>query len=279
MPYQEPNHRRIPYDINGTVIGRSTSNSYENGITSWLSENALAELNDEDTESYGYNSDYHTLWFFFPERMEIEAGVFAGSNPSYYSTPKLYEVQGSNDTTNGMDGTWETAVFPSGNPFVPRPTSYVWRTDIKPISFSTSYKVIRMRFFTDRYYLQFIHLYGRKASGETPDDILICNTDNSEKTALLDWGDRPEGTTMIESFKLKNASGTKIAENVNLQLNHSDFGLSLSENGPWTATLDIASIAPDNISATIYIRNLLGAPPLILGPKAGRCIITVGSWT
>jgi len=279
MPYQTINHRRIPYDINGTVIGRSASNSYENGISTWLEGNALAELNDEDTVSYGYSSDYHTLWFFFPERMEVEAGVLAGYNPSYYDIPRLYEIQGSNDTTNGMDGMWETAAFPSGSPFAPRPTAYIWRTEIKPISFSTSYKVIRMRFYVAANYLQFIHLYGRKASGETTDDILFCNADGTEKTELLDWGDRPEGTTQINSFKLKNASITKMANNINLQLNHSDFGLSFSENGPWTATIDIASIAPNNLSTAIYVRNLLGAPPLILGPKAGRCIVTVGSWS
>lgn len=288
MPYQELNHRRIPYDIDGTVVGYNIGQDYAKGITDWLSESQLSAINDEGTStlwksnegSYG-GSVQRCMWFFFPEAREIEASNWLGS---WVRSLLRFEMQGSNDTTNGMDGTWETAVFPSGTPMGSHTVPSWWRIYVKPVSFSTTYKTIRIKFelyssYDGDSYFRKAHFYGRKAYGQTPDDILICNADGNEKTALLDWGDRPEGTTMIKSFKLKNVSSNRIASGVNIQLNHGDFGLSFSEDGPWTATLDIASIAPDNLSATIYIRNLLGAPPLILGPKAGRCIITVGSWT
>jgi len=288
MPYQELNHRRMPYDIDGTIVGYNIGQDYAQGITTWLTESQLSAINDEGTStlwksnegSYG-GSVQRCMWFFFPEAREFEATNWLGS---WIRSLLRFEVQGSNDTTNGMDGTWETAVFPSGTPMGSHAVPSWWRIYVKPISFSTSYKIIRVKFelyssYDGDSYFRKAHFYGRKAAGGTPDDILFCNTDETEKTALLDWGDRPEGTTQINSFKLKNASTSKMANSVNLQLNHSDFGLSFSENGPWTATLDIASIAPDNLSAAIYVRNLLAAPPLILGPKAGRCNVTVGSWT
>jgi hypothetical protein len=277
MGYSEILHRRIPYDINGTVVGHRASNTYANGLSSWLTSSQTGELNDEDTTTM-LSGDYSALWFFFPERMEIEAGMYAVEYAGYGTSPDLYELQGSNDTTNGMDGTWETAVFPSGKPFVSNPGIYYWREVIKPISFSTTYKVIRFRAGHGYGGVRFVHLYGRKAAGETPTDILFCDTAGNEKTALKDWGDRPEGTTVIDTFKLKNSSLIKVASNVNLQLNHADLSLSFYEEGPWTATLDITSIAPGSLSSTIYVRHTLGEPLLILGPRAGRCIVTVGSW-
>lgn len=277
MGYPEILHRRIPYDINGTAVGYRASSTYSNGLSNWLSSSQLGELNDEDSITL-FGGDYSVIWFFFPERMEIEAGLYVVEYAGYGNSPDLYELQGSNDTTNGMDGTWETAVFPSGKPFAYNPGMYYWREGIKPISFSTTYKVIRFRASHGYGGVRYVHLYGRKAAMETPDDILFCDPAGNEKTALKDWGDRPEGTTVIDSFKLKNSSTTKIASNVNLQLNHGDLSLSFSEEGPWTATLDITSIAPGSLSSTLYVRHTLGGPPLILGPRAGRCIVTVGSW-
>ncbi len=99
-----------------------------------------------------------------------------------------------------------------------------------------------------------------------------------ELTSLIDFGDQPEGTTEIQSFKIKNTSSSKIANNVNIQLNHGDFTITFSQDGPWQSLLDISSIGPGSLSSTIYVRNLLGPPLLTLGPKAARAIVTVGSW-
>lgn len=276
MAYPEILSRRIPYDINGTAVG--LGRKIENGITEWLTPTQLGNLNSAgNTASIATTNDYKSvsLWFFLPERMEIEK-IFAQVNriesEIYFGT-----LRASNDTTNGMDGTWETAQFPSGLPSTV-PGIYAWRTALKPVSLSTTYRVICAQVFIYVGALIGLNLYGRKAAGERPDDILFVNLDGTEKTALKDWGDRPEGTTVIDSFKLKNASLTKIANGVNLQLNHGDMSLSFSEEGPWTPALDITSIAPNSLSSTIYVRHLLGPPLLILGPRAGRTIVTVGSW-
>lgn len=283
MPYAAITSRRIPFDIDGTIIGTHlNSTNYDNGITSYLNATEISNINNESLSDGLANTFNRLLWFFFPEKVEIEhmyvavvpySGLGANIN--------IFAIQGSNDTTNGVDGTWETATAPNGSPFSNNPTTFSWRNGLVPISFSSPMKVIRIGCGAPSgVFIKYVHIYGRKASGETPDDILFCNASTgNELTALKDWGDRPEGTTVVDSFKLKNASTTKIANNVNLQLNHADFGMSFSENGPWTATLDITSIAANSLSATVYVRNLLGPPLLALGPKAARVIATVGSFT
>lgn len=291
MAYTEINSRRMPYDVDGTAVGYNTTMNYLTPPTGWFSSSDLGIMNDDKNDTTwvtlgAWNYHQRVYFFFFPERREIEAiSAFCRYVPQAYGS--IDEVQGSNDTTDGINGTWETATFPSGGPCLASQddSAIAWRNNIYPVSFSTSYKVLRMKVNMyspsngDSLYFKYLHLYGRKAAGENPDDILFCDVGGDEKLALMDWSDRPEGTTKIDSFKLKNSSTTKIANNINLQLNHADFALSWSADGPWTATLDITSIAANSYSAIVYVRNLLGEPPLVLGPRAARCIVTVGSWT
>ena len=281
--YSEIVSHRMPYDIDGTAV------AYEKGysccLTNWLTEDQLVGLNTtegtNDILSLG-DTTYITTWFFFPEMREIEAMMVSGAASD--ATFQLYRLEGSNDTTNGQDGTWEVASFPSGVPAVNNPDANSWRTAIKAVSFSEPKKTVRVVVQTNSYYfrpprIKRIHFYGRKAARQTVDDVTFCDINGNELTALTDWADRPEGTTLIKSLKVLNSSPNKIANNVNLQLNHKDFALSFSETGPWTTVLDIASIGPGSLSSAIYVRNALEPPLLILGPDAGRLIATVGSWT
>lgn len=216
-------------------------------------------------------------WFFFPNLTEVTHMGFLFEAPLY--PPINVEIQGSADTTNGIDGVWENGTFS----LIHTSDLDGWRKHIMPLSFSKPIKVLRIRFNTVasgfESYLDAMHIYGFKAVNETPDDILFCNTDGEPLLELTDWGDRPEGTTQFKQVKIKNASPNKIANNINLQLNHSDFLMSWNPDGPWTSVLDIQSLGPGALSATIYLKNQLAPPLLILGPKAARIIAGVGSWT
>ena len=68
--------------------------------------------------------------------------MFCGGGPD---NPKgaltLNDIQGSNDTSNGKDGTWETAVLPSGSPGLNDINAYSWREHIKAVSFSEPKKL------------------------------------------------------------------------------------------------------------------------------------------
>ena len=54
----------------------------------------------------------------------------------------------------------------------------------------------------------------RRSRGQTPDDIIYINHDDTpgvEYAAPEDFGDQPLGTTVVRQFRLKNASATKTA--------------------------------------------------------------------
>ncbi len=290
MVYSTITSKRIPYDIDGTTVGYYYSTQapgsdslFINGPQHMLTAEQKTILNQNDT-GYTITSGYYRktwcVWFFFPEKREIEmiAALVSGELPYVFSS-----IQGSNDTTNGADGTWETATFPNGVPVISNNYNSWWRLSQKAVSLSTSYQSIRMRLSTEGSSscvpeLRKIHLYGTKAAGETPDDLVFCETDGTEITAVNDFQDRPEASTAYDSFKIKNVSPDKTATTVNVNVTHTDFLLSLSETGPWTANVDIASIAPAALTDTIYIKNELGQPPLTLGPKAARVVTTIGSW-
>jgi len=291
MSYPVISSRRMPYDIDGTVVGKRTTGYNSdaintmlgNGVASWLSSGEVVNLNKEDRSAlFAAYSKILCFWFFFPEEREItHIGLLFSLNT--YKGLESMVVQGAADSTNGMDGTWETAVLTT--PTYSQDADY-WRDNVVPVSFSGTVSVLRIGFKSSSsafalapdFDIHAVHLYGRKAAGETPDDILFCNTDGTEFSALKDFGDRPEGTTEFASFKLKNASPDKMANTINVQINHTDFLLSFSESGPWSTSLDIASIGSNAMSAVIYVKNELGPPLLTLGPKAARIIATVSSW-
>ena len=288
MVYTVIGSRRMPYDIDGTEVAyRTGSSNYSDGIATWLTSTKKTALNSENlAEVYQAEASSFTtrsmMWVFFPELREVELMGMVIQN-RYGSTAFTIEVQGSTDTTDGINGTWETAAQPDGLLVMPYAVTN-WRVFAKTISFSSPKKVLRIKIICSdlEHSVRALHMFGRKAAGETPDDIAILDDSlegDPEFTALKEWGDRPEGTTVISSIRLRNESTTKIANGINVQFNHSDFALSWSQNGPWAATLDLASLGPGSISAPIYIKNELAPPLLILGPRAGRLIVGVTSWT
>lgn len=267
----------MPYDIDGTEILHCWSDG--TGQV-WASKAEKTRLNHAT-----YQSTYVWQWggtgvqnkyvmFFFPERREITHCHYYVSGPLTFSS-----LEGSNDTKNGVDGTWEPAIM-SGS--VGTSVFEGFRT-IREVSFSAPMGVIRFLFIGENSHtaqqLLTIHLFGAKAATETPDDILIMENSTDEFVALKDWGDRPEGTVVTDSFRLKNASLAKIANSINIQINDPYFLISWDPAGPWTTFLDIASLAPGSVSSPIYIKNELAPPLLVLGPKAARVIVGVDSWT
>lgn len=278
MPYPAISSRRMPYDIDGTEVAYG---SITRGIVDWFTPTEKAELNNEDYNSVTKGSQNNRIFVFFPEKREIEAIYVISSSRSSGTSEQMNGIWGSVDSTNGLDGAWEAGVMSGGYPV--HENDFSWRSGIKTVSFSGPIKVLQIGLPVDSVYntrYKIMHLYGRKAAGETPDDIQFCNTSTgAEKTALMDWGDQPEGTTEIDSFKVKNASASKIANDINLQLNHADFLLSWSADGPWTSVLDIATLGVGALSNTVYVRNKLEPPLLLLGPYAARVIASVDSWT
>ncbi len=285
MPYTALPDMRIPYDNDGTVVGQGAT-GLVNGIQAWASNATLLEWQDEDWTAAGYSADYTYLvtWWFFPEQREITAAYLihytasgeTGVGPTWY---------GSNDTTNGLDGTWETASLPNGYPAFA--TAYTWRETIKPISFTGGKRVFRVLGRQSnagtpaRTQVATAHLYGEKVAGQTPDDVIYIDHDTTpgvEYAAPEDFGDQPLGTTVVRQFRLKNTSATKTANAINVQCNDSDFAIS-TDGTTWVVTVNIASLGPGAQSATMYVRCTTPAPGNLLGPRFARIVTTVSSYT
>lgn len=280
MPYTALPDRRMPYDNDGTVVGRG---DLANGITAWFSGANLITLNDSVIyESIYTPGTYNplTVWAFFPETREVTAwhgGIWNGDDGAYTTQT----IRGSTDTTNGLDGTWEVATL-SGGSATDRSNLYAWRSSIKPISFTGGKKAVRCESTSGNVkQIGCLHLYGEKLAGQTPDDIIYIDHDTTpgvEFAAPEDFGDQPLGTSVVRQFRVKNTSATKTANTINIQCNDSDF--TISENGTtWVVTINIASLGPGAQSATMYVRCTTPAPGALLGPRFGRIVTTVASYT
>lgn len=302
MPYTAIPDHRIAYDIDGTVVayGFPTDDDtpamgWARGIQGYISGTPLLELNDQDFTTTGVSGLTATgsnsrpmckpVWMFFPEKREVTAYVMGyimqGGTPQGDSS-----LQGSNDTTNGMDGTWETASFPSGLAEVSSIYADGWRSTIKPISFVGGKTVLRWGFRQANgsgggINITTLHLFGEKYAGETPHDLIFIDHDTTpgvEYASVEDFGDRPLGTSVVRQFRMKNVSASRTATNVNLQCNDTDFAIS-TDGVTWVVTINIASLAPGAESATMYVRCTTPAPGNTLGPRANRivCLAEDGS--
>jgi hypothetical protein len=287
MPYPALPDHRMPYHRDGTRIGYRISGveGFTEGFSTWMTQSQLQQFNDASLGTVVNGGGPIKQYVFFPEQREV-TGCYAAAIGTLPNVAMV--MQGSNDTTNGLDGTWETASFPGGNPAVAS-TSWSlipadgWRSDIKAVSFTSPKRVIRCYYgpngpFSNSEYGMF-HLYGEKAAGQTPDDILfIDDITDLEFQAPLDFGDRPLGTTVTRVFRLKNASTSKTANNVNLQCNDSDFAIS-SDGTTWVPTLNFSSLAPGAETSNLYVRCTTPGPGAQLGPRFAEMVVTVGSWT
>jgi hypothetical protein len=262
----------MPYDNDGTLVAAGTEFT---APTAFLSGANCIELNDEDYTSVVTNS---CVWLFFPETREVTAFYALWGTDTRIETSA---IKGSTNSTNGLDGTWETASLPSGvNHYT---DAFDWRAAIKPVSFTGGKKVIRLvgTYFASADRTLIMHIYGEKVAGQTPDDIIYINHDDTpgvEYTAPEDFGDQPLGTTVVRQFRVKNASATKTANTINIQCNDSDFAIS-TDGSTWVATINITSLAAGVESATMYVRCTTPAPGSAIGPRFNRIITTVGSYT
>jgi len=278
---------RMPYDNDGTRVGYNQGTGIIGGVIGWFTGSQLIALNAKDWNSIGAGAEgvwgQQGVWMFYPERREITGMVIWMDKGTTYSWGYL---QASADTTNGVDGTWENASLAGGTPDVAYTQFDAWRMMIRPVSFTGSKKVLRWQHYCSYYggnpsAMHNLHVYGEKAAGQTPDDLIYIDHDTTpgvEFAAAEDFGDRPLATSVIRQFRLKNVSATKTANGINIQLNDADF--AISEDGTtWVVTINISSLAAGAQSATLYMRNTTPAIGSLLGPRFARIVTTVASWT
>ena len=290
MPYPTLPGRKFEYDIGGGSVYYGND---INDITTALTTEQMAELNNVDNARIVMQKNVYnttavlTVWVFLPERYVI-AGLGMLHVLSNWGGAGV-TVAGSADSTNGLDGTWINGTLPNGAISKAMLDNDQWRDDIQPCTFSEAIKVLRLRYSGGYQYAEdasvkiyALHVYGVKAGGEIPDDILFLDDDESgdpEFIRDLDFGDRPEATTVTHRIKLRNSSATKIANNLTLSLIDVDFTFSMDEGATWVTGATITSLAPQGTSSSILIKNTIPPPTQMLGPRAPRFEVTIGSWS
>jgi hypothetical protein len=279
MPYPALTDLAIPYHLDGSVVKLISPTT---GVVKTFTADEMLCLNDEDATAINYpSSPGYKLVVFFPELVAVTAIYAILINA--WGKAVIGELQGSADSTNGWDGTWVNATMPNGyNSSTDDFDS--WRKSIVPVQSLSSVKVIKFTGGGDYYSgIEKLHIYGHKVAGQTPNDILFLDAENSdaEFATPLDYGDRPSGTSVIRQIKLKNSSATLQAGNVDLTVVDpvDVIRISLSDTGTWVTTLNFASIAAGAKTAVIYVKCETPAPPTPLGPDRAPIKVTVGAWT
>lgn len=275
-----PDHR-MNYDNDGTLVYRG---SLASGAVAAATDPQKLAMQDISYATEGIamgatgSADTSYAFLFFPEQREV-TGFYAYTNSLNVVD---WVVLGSNDTGNGLDGTWETASLPSGGNFA-KTNDHDWRSKIRPISFTGPKKNIRVGYahsgspFYNGGNITAMHIYGEAAAGQMAHDLVFINHDDTPGvafTAAEDFGDQPLGTTVVRQFRVKNTSATRTATNVNIQCNAADFAIGTSASGPWVVTINLASLGPGAESPTYYIRCTTPAPGATLKPNAERILVT-----
>ena len=194
------------------------------------------------------------------------------------------DFQWSPNTTNLLDGTWNTLAF------LDRTAS---RIDMRsPDAFvQAGVKGVRWTYFRGggtgwcRY--DTLHLYGDIAAGETPNRLRFWQTavDAEVAPAHFDLGDIQQGTQQNIAFRIKNNSPTQTAQSVAVSAEAlsdttpSNVGQhTFSTDGViYTPTINIGDLAPGAISPILYMRRQT-SPSATFGLWWTRFIASAASW-
>ena len=283
---------RFAYDADGTTVLRYSTALGAAGdrrIPWVLSTADKANLNSErfykssDTVDDEDGTTYFV--FIFPENRDID-GIFWDRASDVFSVP-VNGLSGSDDTTNGQDGTW-TNIISDISENTDRTYPY-YRDDID-VGQATDVSAIRVALSAPvsggQQYLSTAHIYGQVPLTENPNRIVFIDTAKEPDavfTRPLDYGDIPRGTSVegLTSFKLKNNSTTLDAVTVqltaeDLYLNAGGFFSFSETDGNYQGTLSITQIDAE-AELQIYTKRVLTADET-LGTQSARLKVDVTSW-
>lgn len=280
---------RMAWDIDGTVVlwvGQTNldhGNPPANTIPSkpWLSTSLSQRqtANNEDASTYSMGASGNWAWaataFVFPEDRELD-----GWYENVRDTTDAWESY-SQDTTNAVDGTWNTATVTATQ----TTTQDHYRDNIDSLAINGVKGLIAVdgddaanRFAGKRR----IHLYGNISPAQTPDRILFLDTENADAvfTKVLDFGDIPRDQTQTRTFKVKNNSGSLTINTVeiiaeDLYLNAGDWYEFGDDGVSFQATFPVGNLGP-SAEKLLYLKQIIPDGET-LGPQVARIVASHAS--
>ncbi len=271
---------RFVYDADGTIV---VYHNITNGTNVTQSAATLQSINNEDpsTSLYGSGIQPGHLVFLFPELRDV-SGILINT-----AAVPITAVQWSNNTTTGLDGTWDTVagVTPISN----AGSRILLRTSINSVSLSA---VSALRLNNNNSgaggssRLCNVHFYGAITGSESPDRLRIVDLSDDDIAAQFDFGDIPQRSNVTKQFKVTNNSSTQTANNITVELSTlSNASPSLigqfqvsTDNIAFANAINIGNLAPGASSGTLYVRDTV-ASNAQLSVWTARITASAVSWS
>lgn len=289
--WPDPPGVKLPYDKDGT-LGYMTYRGWSNGLPAQFTvvqtpipEPHMRNMNDENgttrANPSGVNSGSADMYLLFPSPRDITHIYIRG----YGST-----FQWSNDTTNGMDGTWTTV---SGIVDRTAGTKESMRTEITTLSPALT-GVRALRWTTPSGGsgsfggVWTLHLYGKPTALGDRLEFWHPTLDQPlrDTPAHLDLGNRPRATSQTKLVRVKNCSPALVANDIEVGVDEltpatptlaSQTTLRYGGTGDFAATAEIPSLAPEQISGLVEMKvDLAGDSQL--GLVSERLYAVAAGW-
>lgn len=271
---------RFAYDQDGTVVVHHDSSL---GYSTLVSSANTRQINSENTAGLTAVNNgagvIHRYIFLFPERRNI-VGILVNHGGNL----PLQSAEWSDDTTNGIDGTWHTVAGISAIASVDR---ILLRTSINSTSV-TNATALRLNHSVSsgNRFVRNIHLYGSIAPAESLDRLRIIDMVDDDISAQLDFGNLTQRASSTRQFKVKNNSATLNANNITVSLDApTNASPSLigqyqvsTDNVAFANAVNIGTLAPGAESGILYVR-MNPASNAQLGPWTARIIAHPTSWS
>jgi hypothetical protein len=266
--YPTPTSYRMAYDADGTQVFSKARTS--GGAVAQLTAPQVASINGEVAQTtLAINADTDIsagaaaqLSFVFPQRRDL-IGVFVWAMTSNQGGTANCIVDTSQDTTNGIDGTWtaQTSQFVAESVMLPN-----YRTAIRGVS-APNVVGVRLRFSLA---LQFsvlpgaVHLYGG-FTNPSFDRLAIWHPTLNQELTYQDFQDQTRGTTQTVQFRVRNMSSSLTANSVSVSTSvltdttptvASQITYS-SDNSTYSSILNLGNLSPGTTSGVLYMRNSL----------------------
>jgi hypothetical protein len=280
-----------------------------------MTEAELRALNAEAwaTNAFASNAIFSLV---FPEPRRIEGVFMYGDVDTGWSlttsiTPAVPVLSFSQNTTNGVDGTWsgeamfdtnwdttgdlrDLAQYRAVRPYYRmRPSVTPTEPGIIEVAGASAANVRGIRFrgmprgFTLSSYanVYVTHLYGRREVTATSDALQFWKAGTDEPLGVFGWGDVPAGSSADLQFRVKNMSSVRTATSVvvatDVVTNASpsvvpQFVFSL-DGITWDSSLTFASLAAGATTPVIYVRRATLTNAQI-GSWSPRLVADVGAW-
>lgn len=254
---------RMAYDVDGSQM----YSWLDSGVITQRSPAEMVTLNNETNDSaisFGTSTAGY-IGIIFPELRDLDGFFF--STDSHVGNTFMSLVEVSDDTTNGIDGTWST--YMSGDLTDYGFTPSKARNNIRSAT-ALGIKAVRFRRTQGSQIggsTSSIHLYGEPSPGENPQRLEIWHPTEDRRlgAADLDWGDVPRNSSEIREFRVKNmhptltANSVRVAMSILTDTTPSVVGQqSISKDGgsTWGAQQTLTNpLGPEEISPVLHIRR------------------------